>query len=251
MWIYGSLMVLVFMASVWALFYKKTNAGIVDIAWALSFSVAALAALALGNAGLVKKAIFSLMVFPWSLRLAYHLYSRFDKNVEDPRYTKIKKGWGEDKGGFKMLMMFLFQGVLASIISIPFYLIANDPSMGLLLPGFLVVTLGWIGEAVADYQLKQFKDDPRNKGKVLDKGLWGISRHPNYFFEWIVWAGFTFSALFLDYGYLSLISFAIISYLLMGLSGVKLTEEQLSESKGEAYEEYKRRVPAFFPNLKF
>lgn len=251
MWMIGSLLVLIFMTLVWALFYKKTNAGIVDIAWALSFSVAALAAILLGDAGIVKKGLFSLMVFPWSIRLAAHLYSRFDKNVEDPRYTKIKKGWGEDKYGLKMLLMFLFQGVLASLVSIPFYLIANDPAFGLLLPAFLIVTFGWIGEMIADNQLKAFKDNPANKGKVLDKGLWGISRHPNYFFEWVVWLGFTLAALTLDYGYLSLISFAIISYLLMGLSGVRITEERLKESKGEAYEEYKRRVPAFFPNLKF
>lgn len=251
MWIIGSSLVLIFMASLWALFYKRTNAGLVDIGWALSFAVAALAAICLGDSGTVKKAIFALMVFPWSLRLAYHLYSRFDAKVEDPRYTKIRNGWGEDKGGLKMFLMFLFQGCLVAIISIPFYLITNDPSMGLLLPGFLVVTLGWIGEMIADNQLKRFKETPGNKGKVMDQGLWGISRHPNYFFEWIVWIGFTISALILDYGYLSLLSFGLISYLLMGLSGVKLTEEQLAESKGEAYEEYKRRVPPFFPNLKF
>ena len=251
MWLIGSALVMIFMTLLWAFLYKRTNAGLVDIGWTLSFALAALVAIILGDAGTVKKAIFALMVFPWSLRLAYYLYSRFDAKVEDPRYTKIKKGWGEDRGGLKMLLMFLFQAALVALISIPFYLIANDPAMGLLLPGFLVVTFGWMGEMIADNQLTRFKANPENEGKVMDKGLWAYSRHPNYFFEWIVWIGFTLSALFLDYGYLSLVSFGLISYLLMGLSGVRLTEEQLAESKGEAYEEYKRRVPAFFPNLKF
>lgn len=246
MWLAGSVTILIFMTLLWAVFYKRTNGGVVDIGWALSFAIAATFAIALGEAGAIKKAIFAMMAYPWSLRLAYHLYRRFDANVEDPRYTKIKEKWGD-----KFLLMFLLQGALVSIISIPFYLITNDPSMGLLLPGFLVVTAGWMGEMAADNQLRRFKEDPKNKGKVMDQGLWAYSRHPNYFFEWMVWVGFTASALFLSYGYLSLISFGLISYLLIGLSGVKLTEEELSENKGEAYEEYKKRVPPFFPKLKF
>lgn len=246
MWIIGMASVLVFMTLLWAFFYKRTNAGIIDIGWALCFTIAGTVAILGGAAGGVKKTIFALMVYPWSIRLAWYLYRRFDSDKEDPRYTKIKRGWIGDK----FWLMFLFQGILASIAAIPFYVITDSPAMGLISVGFIIVTIGWIGESIADNQLQRFKEDSSNRGKVLDQGLWGYSRHPNYFFEWIVWLGFTVAAITLPYGWLSLISFGLMSYLLMGLSGVRLTEEQLSESKGEAYNAYKRRVPAFFPRLK-
>lgn len=249
LWITGTSLIILFMISLWALYYKKTNAGVIDIGWAFCFVIAGSVALLFGDAGFSKKIILALMVYPWSLRLVYYLWSRFDKAVEDPRYTKIKEGWGSDPSGIKFLGMFVFQAILASIIALPIYFIANEPSWGFLLIGFIIVTIGWIGEAIADYQMQEFKAIPSNKGKIMDQGLWGLSRHPNYFFEWLVWVGFTISAIWAPYSYLSLISLGIISYLLMGLSGVRLTEEHLAESRGAEWKKYKERVPPFFPRL--
>lgn len=249
LWITGTSLILLFMISLWAFFYKKTNAGIVDIGWALCFVIAGSVALLFGDAGLSKKIILALMIYPWSLRLAYHLWSRFDKNVEDPRYTKIRDNWGGDKTGLKFLGMFVLQGVLASIVALPFYFIANEPSWGLIGIGFVIVTIGWIGEWIADKQLKEFKDNPANKGRVMDRGLWALSRHPNYFFEWVVWIGFATAAIWGPYSYLSLVSLGLISYLLIGLSGVRMTDEHLAKSRGEEWKKYKSRVPPFFPRL--
>jgi steroid 5-alpha reductase family enzyme len=245
LWLIGSFLILVFMGLLWHFGYKKTNLGIVDIGWAYCFIIAGIVALGTGEGDFQAKALLSLMIFPWAIRLAAHLWTRFKPEVEDPRYIALRKTWGEDK----IIYMFLLQGALAALVSIPFYIIANDPQEPFLLIGFVIVTIGWIGEAIADHQLEKFKSYPSNKGKVMDKGLWGKSRHPNYFFEWVVWVGFTVAAIFSENGYLSLISFSIISYLLIALSGVYLTDKHMEETKGEAWEKYKAQVPAFFPKL--
>jgi steroid 5-alpha reductase family enzyme len=106
------------------------------------------------------------------------------------------------------------------------------------------------GEAIADWQLDQFKKDPANKGKVCNKGLWNYSRHPNYFFEWLIWVGYFVFALASPYGFIAIISPAIILYLLLNVTGIPATEEQSVRSKGDLYKEYQRTTSAFVPWFK-
>jgi steroid 5-alpha reductase family enzyme len=107
-----------------------------------------------------------------------------------------------------------------------------------------------MGEAIADQQLANFKRDPANKGKVCDTGLWGYSRHPNYFFEWLMWVSYFVFALESPYGYIAIISPAIILYLLLKVTGIPLTEEQSIRSKGEAFKKYQAKVSVFVPWFK-
>ena len=107
-----------------------------------------------------------------------------------------------------------------------------------------------LGETIADAQLAAFKKNPENNGKVCDKGLWGYSRHPNYFFQWLMWMSYFVFALASPYGYLAIISPAIILYLILKVTGIPMTEEQSIRSKGEAYIKYQQRVSAFVPWFK-
>jgi steroid 5-alpha reductase family enzyme len=107
-----------------------------------------------------------------------------------------------------------------------------------------------LGEATADSQLKAFKKDPSNKSKVCSQGLWNYSRHPNYFFQWLMWMSYFVFALASPYGYLAIISPAIILYLLLKVTGIPMTEEQSIRSKGEAFKKYQQTTSAFVPWFK-
>jgi len=130
-------------------------------------------------------------------------------------------------------------------------LVAVNNSSGNIHPleivGALIWLTGLLGETVADQQLKSFKRDGNNKGKVCDLGLWGWSRHPNYFFEWLIWVGYATFALASPYGWLALPLPLLMLHFLLNVTGVKATEEQALRTKGEAYARYQRTVSAFIP----
>jgi steroid 5-alpha reductase family enzyme len=107
--------------------------------------------------------------------------------------------------------------------------------------------IGMVGEAIADWQLEKFKKDPANKGKTCTAGLWNYSRHPNYFFEWLMWIGCATIALASPWGWLGLLSPALILYFLLGATGIPATEAQALRSRGDEYRAYQRSTNAFVP----
>jgi steroid 5-alpha reductase family enzyme len=126
----------------------------------------------------------------------------------------------------------------------------HDPTAAL--PGLQNLGLGiWViaflGELTSDAQLARFKKDPKNKGRVCDVGLWRYSRHPNYFFEWLIWMSFATVASSAQWGYVGFVSPALILYFLLRVTGIPATEEQALRSKGEAYRKYQRTTSVFVP----
>jgi steroid 5-alpha reductase family enzyme len=132
----------------------------------------------------------------------------------------------------------------------------HDPLKGieeLETAGAWTFLVAFLGELAADWQLSRFKSDPKNKGKVCNVGLWRYSRHPNYFFEWLIWVSFALVASSAQYGYWGFLSPALILYFLLRVSGIPATEEQALRSKGDAYRRYQKSTSAFvpwFPNYK-
>lgn len=243
-------LVLLLMIILWIIYLFQHNAGIVDIGWGLSFLITAWAYLFLGSGNLLKMLVMTAMVTVWAARLITHLYQRYDANKEDLRYTHMREKWGGDSNGALFLMLFIFQGVLAVILSLPFFLVAFGSTTEWSkweFIGILVWLIGVVGEGTADTQLEAFKADPDNQGKVCQKGLWRFSRHPNYFFEFVVWIGFFLFALPSHAGVLAVISPAIILLLLVKVSGIPLAEQEALASKGDAYKEYQRTTSAFIP----
>lgn len=243
-------LVLSLMSILWVIFYFRRNASIVDIGWAVGFVISAWAYLCLGDGDTLKQWTLTFMVTIWGLRLAWQLYQRMLVSAEDPRYQQIRKSWGNDNADFKFLMMFIFQGVLVVILSLPFLLVNNfsTPNWhGVELTGMIFWAIGLIGEAYADKQLYDFKLNPENVGKVCRKGLWYYSRHPNYFFEFIVWVGYALFALGTPAGWLGLISAGIMLVLLTKVSGIPLAEAEAMRTKGVEYEEYQRTTSSFIP----
>lgn len=246
----GFFLVLSLMIALWVVYLFKRNAGIVDIGWAFSFILCTAAYFAIGNGDFWKKLILAFMVVVWAGRLGWHLYCRFMRNEEEPRYCDIRKKWGGDPSNFLFLMMFILQGVIVIILSLPFLIVNLNGLPGLTsmeVIGFLLWFIGVGGEALADSQMASFHEHPENTGKICRNGLWYYSRHPNYFFEFIVWVGFFIFALSTPLGWISVIAPALMLGLLLKGSGIPLNEAEALRTKGDLYREYQRTTSAFIP----
>lgn len=251
---------------------RWNNYGIVDVVWSAGF-----AALALGGLGwcagrfhdaklagwpswnLPAAGTMTGMVVLWSLRLAGHLFVRVKSHhpVEDVRYAQLRAEWGAGTAR-RMFWFFQLQGALQCLLALPFFLVLLNlerpgPWAGLRPVEWLGVALwlaGLAGESVADRQLARFRADPANRGRVCQAGLWNWSRHPNYFFEWLVWVGFAVFALGSPLGWLGLLSPALMWHFLNHVTGIPMTEALSVKSRGDAYREYQRTTSPFFPWFK-
>lgn len=238
------------MLILWLIYYQRGNAGIVDLGWAGGFILTTIAYFVLGYGSFFKTLVLLLMVVLWAGRLGYHLYRRYSAGIEDERYQELRERWGPQYSDFKFLILFVFQGVLITLLSLPFLLVACCPQpywSGWEVFGIILWAIGLAGEHFADEQLFAFKS--ANTPGVCKQGLWRYSRHPNYFFEWIIWLGFAFYAFTATAGLLAFISPAIMYYLLRYVSGVPLTESHLLKTKGDEYRQYQATTSEFFPWL--
>lgn len=243
-------LVFLLMIGLWVVYLFQRNAGIVDIGWSVGFLITAWSYFFLGNGDFLKMSVMTLMATIWAARLTSYLFSRFRSDNEDARYTYMREQWGGGSKNLLFLMIFIFQGVLVVALSMPFFLVSygsHSEWSWWEFWGIVIWFLGVAGESFADSQLALFNKDPNNKEKVCKNGLWRFSRHPNYFFESVVWIGFFLFAVPSDWGWLSIISPSIILLLLLKGSGIPATEAQSLRSKGDLYRDYQRTTSAFIP----
>lgn len=243
------------MIVLWLIYLMQKIMSIVDIGWALGFVFCSIVYFAMGNGYWLRRWLITLMVLAWGLRLAWHLLRRFIlSKQEDPRYIELAKSWWQTPSqDLHVLKVFLIQGALVLLFSTPFIVAAINPSTDLSgweFLGFFIWLVGFAGEALTDWQLTQFKLDPLNQGKVCQEGFWHYSRHPNYFFEWVVWVGFFIFALGSPGALLTIYVPLGMLYLLLKVSGVPLTENHSVRKYGEEYREYQRTTNPFFPWLR-
>jgi steroid 5-alpha reductase family enzyme len=238
-------------AVLWFIAEKTKNAGIVDVGWAQSFTAVILVFALQPLTPRGNWLPIAIVVIAWSTRLTCYLIARgAATGREEGRYTDLRRRWALHASK-RFFMFFQAQAALAAVLStafiVPFVTPAWDGG-GVRVFGAMIAAAGVAGEAVADAQLRTFKKDPTNVGKVCDTGLWSYSRHPNYFFEWTVWIGFAIYGLaFAPAGLLALVGQAIIFGSIWGFTGIPPTENQALRSKGEAYRDYQRRVSKFIP----
>ncbi len=238
-------------ALVYRLARRMDNYGIVDIAWSYAFAPLAIFYALAGSGWGPRRALIATLATVWSLRLGTHLYRRVMSHhpVEDTRYQELRRSWSAN---FASKMAWFFQSQAASVVvlGIPFFLIVRNPAPALHpleIAAAVLWLLALLGEALADAQLAAFKRDPANRGRVCAVGLWRFSRHPNYFFEWLIWVAYFVFALASPWGCLAIIAPGTILYLLLRVTGIPLTEQQSLRSKGDAYRRYRATTSAFVP----
>ncbi len=239
------------MLAVWRVAVRIDNYGIVDIAWSASFAILVVVYAVVSHPVPARAALIVAIVTAWSLRLAGYLYVRVMGHhpVEDARYQDLRRSWGPALTR-RMLWFFQAQGAAAAFFSLPFALALAKPAPAIApleWAGVAVWAVGLLGESTADRQLARFKADPRHKGRVCNVGLWRYSRHPNYFFEWVIWVAYAVVAWSAPYGFLAVACPVVMLYLLLGVTGIPATEAAAVARRGEAYREYQRTTSAFVP----
>ena len=237
------------MCCVWMLYRFLKNPSVVDASWSIGLMISGLIYLWSMNISSRNMVITALLIL-WALRLAGYLwYTRLHQGHIDKRYTTLSNDWKINQSlGF--FLNFQLQGFLVFIISFVFYWIgsSNDVSLTRLdIIALIIVIGGILGESIADLQLYGFKK--KAKGGVCHIGLWQYSRHPNYFFDWVAWLGFTLFALQSHYGLFGLLSLMVLYLIFTRITG-PLTERGSVKSRGQIYIDYQKQTPMFFPWFK-
>ncbi|AIQ07050.1 transmembrane protein [Mycobacterium tuberculosis] len=220
---------------------------VVDVVWGLGFVAVAVAAATLGHGDPVRRWLLLALVSTWGLRLSWHMYRKTAGQGEDPRYADLLRGATPVQA---LRKVFGLQGLLTLFVSFPMQLSAvTGPTPKPLLAvggvGLAVWLVGITFEAVGDWQLWVFKSDPANRGVIMDRGLWAWTRHPNYFGDACVWWGLWLITIN-DWAPLATVgSPLLMTYLLVDVSGARLTERYLKGRPGFA--EYQRRTAYFVP----
>jgi len=226
------------------------NNSIVDQAWGVGFVLIAIYSMfRIGNYGAISL-LTTLLVALWGLRLFYHIMKRNFGKPEDFRYANMRKDWGKTVVIRSFFQVYMLQGALMMLIAFPVVLTheqVNQSITAWTLLGTGVWLIGYIFEVVGDAQLRGFKQNPDNKGRLMTTGLWAYTRHPNYFGEAVMWWGIFIIALSAGASFISIVSPIAITYLLVFVSGVPLLEKAMVGRPG--FEEYANRTNKFIPWL--
>lgn len=246
------LCVLAFMSLMFLVSHVLRRTDVVDAAWGPAFVVAAMAAFLLNpydvSLGLNVQTLVSVLVTIWALRLSVSITRRLLRKPEDSRYVELRKNWKGNPAVNTYLRIFLTQAILATLISsavIHINLSMEEPIGLIAYVGASVWLIGFFFEAVGDLQLKRFLSQPSNRGKLMTEGLWRYTRHPNYFGEATMWWGIFIIALSVPNGWLGAVTPVIITYLLLFVSGVPMTEKAFAGKPG--WKAYERRTSKFIP----
>ncbi len=238
------------MLILWVIQVRTKDAGVVDVGWAALLGLAAIFAGVTGGGEVGRRVLVGVIGGVWGLRLAWHILTdRVLTGHEDGRYQELRERFGSRINLFH-LGFFQVQAVLVILLSGPFVLAASaarhEPSWSDL-AGLGLWLVGIIGEAAADEQLKRFKRSGGNKGKTCREGLWRYSRHPNYFFEWLMWCAYAIVAIQAHRGWLAFLAPAFMLLLITKVTGIPPTEKRALRSRGDEYRKYQRETSAFFP----
>jgi len=243
------------MATAWVTVKLTRNGGWTDVFWSFGTGLSGVVCALHPIQGLhsdARQIAVAVLVGAWSLRLGSYLAVRVSQGPEDVRYTRFRQTWGQafDR---RLAQLALVQAPAAALLCLGIRLAAAKPSAELGIAEILALAIfcvAILGEGLADLQMKRFKADPANHGKVADTGLWGWTRHPNYFFEWLVWLTYPVIAVQASgypQGWLALAGPAFMYFVLTRTTGVPPLEQAMLASRGDAYRAYQARVPTFFP----
>lgn len=236
----------------WLASIKLNNASIVDAMWALSLGIPVLIYVSSHEGSVHRKFTLITMALIWSLRLGIHLAKRIYSHhpKEDIRYKEMRDKW-KDHSNRKFLIIFLINSTLVFLLSLPFYFSSQLDAPFQLLEwiGLAIFIVGLIGESISDHQLTKFREQSGG-GKICKVGLWNYSRHPNYFFEAVIWVGIYLFCCAAPGGVYTIHAPLLMIFLLTKVTGIPPLERSLLKSRGDAYKEYQQTTSAFIPWFK-
>jgi len=238
------------MLTTFALARAKGLHRLVDIAWGTAFTAVALAtcALSAGHGDDGRRILVTAATAVWGLRLSAHIARRGRGHGEDPRYERLLAKAPGSRDAYALRTVYLLQGALVWLISLPVQVAQYVPvPLGAsAVAGAVVWATGLVFESVGDFQLGRFRANPGNRGRIMDRGLWGWTRHPNYFGDFLVWWGlFLLACGTVQAAAVAVVSPLVMSYLLLHGSGKRLLENHLADRPG--YAAYTARTSGFFP----
>ncbi|WP_434587643.1 DUF1295 domain-containing protein [Streptomyces sp. A5-4] len=238
------------MLVVFAVAVRRGTHRLADVAWGLAFTAVAIVSyvMSAGHGDAVGRLLITVATALWGLRLAVHIARRGRGHGEDPRYERMLAKASGNRTLYALRTVYLLQGALVWLISLPVQAAQYVPApVGpLAVVGILVWATGLTFEAVGDHQLARFKADPAHRGRIMDRGLWSWTRHPNYFGDFLVWWGlFLMACGSWQAAALSLVSPLVMTFLLTRGSGKRLLEDHMADRPGFAV--YAARTSGFFP----
>lgn len=242
------------MTLAWAIQRVTGNSGWIDTIWSSATGLVALTVVGLSRPMTSHRWAIALLVALWAARLAWHIGDRTRQNADDPRYRALIRGWG-GTARWKLWSFLQVQAAAGAVLVLCILVAASKPGetglWDMTCYGLALAAL--IGESTADKQLRTFKAQRQAHPAILETGLWGLSRHPNYFFEWLFWAAISLSALSFKpsfwEGWLTLIAPGMMYVVLVHGSGVPHSEAHMLRTRGESFASYQKRVPKFFPDV--
>jgi steroid 5-alpha reductase family enzyme len=234
----------------WVISLAKKNVTIADSLWGLGFILIAWMTFILSEGFNGRKWLIAILVTIWGIRLSAYLSWRNWGKGEDPRYGSWRQNNPEKFWIISLFKVFLLQSLFLWLISmaLQFGQISPVPPKFILLDifGTVIFAIGFFFESVGDWQLARFKSDPGNKGKVMDRGLWAYSRHPNYFGEILIWWGIYVVTLSTPGSWWTILSPIIITLVLIKMTGIPLTEKAIAETR-PGYKDYVERTHSLLP----
>ncbi|NCC76562.1 MAG: DUF1295 domain-containing protein [Clostridia bacterium] len=243
------LALLVFFVITFIIAQSQKNNGLIDIAWGLGFVVSAWISFFVGKPTGAVPLTMTILVTIWGLRLTYFLARRNLGKPEDFRYANMRATWNPTTFYLRMFVqIYLLQLILNFLINWTTITANLEDLSGwslLATSGLAVWLIGFFFETVGDRQLKRFKADSQNKGKLIETGLWRYSRHPNYFGEAVQWWGIYLLAISDGRNFWLVVSPLLITLFLLFISGVPMLEKKYAGRPD--WEDYKRRTSKFIP----
>ncbi len=246
---WSAIAVVAYMTAAWAVSLRLRDASVADVFWGPGFALVAIVSAAVSPPS-ARAALLAALTSVWGIRLALHIGLRARKRKEeDRRYQAMRANWGSRFPVVSLFTVFLLQGALMLVVSLPLQagaaLGATRPLSVVDAVGVAVFAVGLAFESVGDAQLARFLADPANRGRVMQTGLWRYTRHPNYFGDALVWWGLGLVGAATG-AWWSLAGPALMTFLLVRVSGVSLLEKDIAGRRPE-YVAYVRRTSAFLP----
>lgn len=245
----AALTITIVMLTTWVISLMVNNASIVDIVWGLGFAITSWVLALTIDGDSTRQILLAVMVGVWGVRLGGYLAKRNIGHGEDWRYKAMRKKKGPKFGLISLVTVFGLQGVLMWVVSLPVQFGNADDSPGvgpLAVIGIIVWITGLGFEAIGDLQLARFKKNPDNAGKVMDQGLWRLTRHPNYFGDALLWWGIGLVGAETGSGVIGLVGPLVMTVFLLRVSGVPMLERSLMKRR-EGYADYVARTSGFIP----